>query len=231
VAVLATTDLKLSGLKHVAHHLKRSECRKLLAALHGGESDIANNADSEVHSVSCLTQLKHWNSQLREQNGDSYARLTHELRYLGHGKLADFLSRAVIHHQEENTGNALSLNLTEEVTQANEKGRRLPKAVQPEGNTSKWQTVGMYVIAGIVVFVMICVLSRAAYVYCSRKRSFSWNVEDNPPLWNIAKWKLWRRKRSEVGETLFHDNSSEAKFGIVSSDSEDNETIFSTLER
>jgi len=44
--VLATIDLNLPELEYVADHLKKSDCRKLVAALHDPNFDIISNINA-----------------------------------------------------------------------------------------------------------------------------------------------------------------------------------------
>jgi hypothetical protein len=44
-AVLGAVDLNLPELEYVADHLSKTDCRKLVAALHDPNFDLVNNID------------------------------------------------------------------------------------------------------------------------------------------------------------------------------------------
>jgi hypothetical protein len=231
--VLATIDLTLPELEHVAHNLRKRDCKKLVAALNGPRSDIINNADVAERrmprSISCLRQLKHWNSQLGEEKEESYARLTQGLKELGHDNLAEWLTRNMIHHRVENLKRTLLVNPSVDVTQANETQadetlKRVPKFEKPE-DIRKWQPLDIVLCGFLVIFLplILCCLTNVAFC---KKRRFERNVEDNKPsVWKPAQWKLRRSNESETEESLLRRDRTAPAMVLISSDSED-ETVF-----
>jgi hypothetical protein len=232
--VVATVDLTLPELEHVAYHLKKRDCRKLIAALIDPRIDIKNNVDaaerSMPRSISCLKQLKRWNSQLGEEKEKSYSRLTQELKELGRDNLAEWLTRNVIHHRVENLKRALLVNSSLEVTQANETQenetlKRVPKSATTEG-THKWHPLHIILCVVLVIFVslIVCVVTNTA---CRKRRRFQRKVQgNNPPQWIPKLWKPGWSKVSESEENLVRKERTAPAIVLMSSDSED-ETLFS----
>lgn len=230
---LATVDLTLPVLEHVAHNLRKRDCRKLVAALNDPRIDIIRNADAAERrmprGISCLRQLKHWNSQLGEEKEESYARLVQGLKDLGHDNLAEWLTRNMIHHRVENLKRTLLVNPSVKVTQANytqanETLKRLPQFEKPE-HIRKLQPLDIVLCVVLVVFVTLILCFLTNVVFC-KKRRFQRNVQDNKPsLWKPTQWNLGRSNVSETEESLLRKDRTAPAMVLISSDSED-ETIF-----
>jgi hypothetical protein len=101
----ATIDLTLPELQHLASHMTRDECEKLVAALHFNSFKLelyksledAENALPE--DVSCLQLLLEWNSN--EGRGKTHEKLSLRLRQMGRQDLASWLDGAVLKELRE----------------------------------------------------------------------------------------------------------------------------------
>lgn len=97
---LATVDLTFPELQHLANHMTKEECNKLMAALHFNSfnliQDIENAENMIPEEVSCLKLLCHWNASPGEGLGGTHERVSLRLRQIGRHDLAAWLDSAVL---------------------------------------------------------------------------------------------------------------------------------------
>jgi hypothetical protein len=170
--VLATADLELPKVEHVAYQLKKGGCRKLVAAFNDPLINVTHNSDAEermmAFGISCLRQLQRCNSQLGEQKDESYSRITQGLKVLGYDNLAEWLTRNVIHYGVDNFKIDLFVNSSGEVTQANETLKRTPKSATPK-DVHKWKKEDIILLIFLAIFLPLLLCSMTNCCGCCKK--------------------------------------------------------------
>jgi hypothetical protein len=180
--VWATIDLNLQQLEYVADHLTKSDCRKLVAALHDPTFFLENNIDAAErkipNDISCLKLLLHWNSQPGEGKGKSHVILVQRLKQLGHDNLAEWLSGTVFRQLEEHLNTNLSEDPFKELAQTNEtEGTLQDTSAQisnedtDEEEEEEWLPIDTIfcVLIAVSVSLIIAIPGNFAWKYLRRK--------------------------------------------------------------
>jgi hypothetical protein len=177
--VLATIDLNLQELEYVADHLTRSDCRKLVAALHDPNFYLENNIDAAErkipNDISCLKLLLHWNSKPGEGKGKSHVILVRRLKQLGHDKLAEWLSGTVFHQLGEELNKNLFLDPFKELAQTNETQGTVQETSAPtkddDDDEDEWLPIDTVCCVLIAFFVslIIAIPGHFAWKYIRKK--------------------------------------------------------------
>jgi hypothetical protein len=154
--VLATVDLELPKVDHLAYHLKKGSCRKLVVVFSDARIDIRNNSYAAkrrmAYGISCLRQLKHGNSRLGEEMEDSYGRVAQGLKVLGHDNLADWLTQNLT----LNLKRTLLVNPFVEITQPNETLKSAPKSATPKHTPVSEESALYWILTIITIYIILC---------------------------------------------------------------------------
>ncbi|XP_046995656.1 uncharacterized protein LOC124607384 [Schistocerca americana] len=109
----SSVDLNMAELQHVADHLNKRECRRLMAALRSPSRDLPSKSQLELaerqvpQTDHCIDLLLRWNSGSGRHGArgrSGMEPLSRRLRQLGHPHLASWLSKSVFHALAQDLG-------------------------------------------------------------------------------------------------------------------------------
>ncbi|KAJ9588519.1 hypothetical protein L9F63_018101 [Diploptera punctata] len=172
-----TIDLNLPELEYIADHLKRSECRKLVAVLHDPNFDIVNNIQAAERKIpddlTCLKLLIHWNSQTNEGRGETHVVLAHRLTQIGREDLAHWLSTTVFHQLSQDLNKSMLSDPFKELAATNDTNQRQDdmSTTEEEDGEDEWLPTDTILCSfSIIISAAVMVLmATIVWLFCKKK--------------------------------------------------------------
>ncbi|XP_069685076.1 uncharacterized protein [Periplaneta americana] len=231
-----TVDLNLPELEYVANHLKRIECKKLVASLHDPNFDIESNIDLAERKipddVSCLKLLVHWNSQAGEGKGETHLLLARRLDQLGHEKLAEWLSKTVFHQLGRDLNRTLLSDPFKKIIPTNdteESTKETLTTIEGEEASDEWLPLDTILCAVIVSFlsIILYMLARVAWVRLfKKKRTKTKKQTKEKQNWNQSEWN--QEKEALIKNTNISEHTDdETELSTTATSGTEDEAFYS----